>query len=526
VALRDKIKTKGDPGKLSYSDVGEIGLTYLPYVADVTQNNIMQGLGGNEFGPNQIMRRGQMAALMVKTTQEGWFEYGSGKFISGSLSASDSVAGVISITKADGVQAAKMMDTGAVFYRDSQPSSLAQFKIGEAVMAITTPGGKVRYLEGAAPTTNTDPVTQTELSGKVSDRALTGNSSLKIRDAGNQEKSYPLDTVITITDGVNARDLSNVTDGTYVKVKIKNNSIHHIRILSSEEVTGEVTSIIPGYFTIKTESGLSRIFSLNSSEMKILKGGSWLAFSELKSGDRVKVTSAAGEALEIALTTLNLDKAEIRTVDPYYRLISISDSNFNRKEYEVDLQALIRKGNRTIPINDLKVGDEVSIKVGDNGKVTQIVMDDNSLLTLYGTVTDLWVGSYPRIYIDSIKYTIPSGIPINRNGSSISLKDIMLGSRVKFKLDNYNAVYSIEITDDQNITVEGLVTGISLASRKITLELQNRLEYTLPLTSDCIIYDQTYTTSSQLRLEDVSRGWSVKAYLSGGGVKELKVVSR
>ncbi|KJR97392.1 MAG: hypothetical protein VR68_12785 [Peptococcaceae bacterium BRH_c4a] len=447
VALGNKIKTKGDPGKLSYTDTREIDPTYLPYVADVTQNNIMQGLGNNEFGPGQIMRRGQMAALMVKTTQEGWFEYGSGKFINGSLSASDSIAGVISITKADGVQAARLIDTGAVFYRDSQPSSLAQFKIGEAVTAITGPGGKVRYLEGADPSAKTDPITETELTGKISDRALTGNSALKIRDIGLQEKTYPLDPVITITDGVNARDMSNVTDGTYVRVKIKNNSIQNIRILSPEEIAGTITTIIPGYLTIKTDSGPGRIFSVNSGEIKIVKGGGRLAYSGLKSGDRVKIIAASGEALEVTAQdfTPSSSSVRIRAVDAFYGFIYVMNDNGDRREYEVEINAPITKRGERIKIEDLKSGDSAILKVGENGKVYEIEITNDQYATLEGEVTDVSESS-GTITIKQVN-GLSFALPVDRNCSCrdlttsqpLSLGGIRSGWAVRISLYNGKA---------------------------------------------------------------------------------------
>lgn len=526
VALRDKIKTKGDPSKLSYTDTGEIGLTYLPYVADVTQNNIMQGLGGNEFGPNQIMKRGQMAALMVKTTQEGWFEYGSGKIISGSLSASDSVAGVVSITKTDGVQMPKLVDTGAVFYKDSKPSSLAQFKVGEAVTAITGPGGKIRYLEGAAPSAKTDPITETELTGKISNRALTGNSSLKIRDSGFQEKTYPLDPVITITDGVNARDMSNVTDGTYVRVKIKNNSIQNIRILSSEEVTGAVTTIIPGYLTIKTDSGSSRIFSVNSGEMKIVKGGSRLAYSELKSGDRVKVISASGEALEVAVTqdyTPSSSSVQIRAVDAFYGFIYVMNNNGGRREYEVEINALITKRGEIIRIEDLKSGDSAILKVGENGKVYEIQVEETDLAEVSGKVTDLWPEGDPQIYIEGTKYSIASYVKVTKSGNNATLRDIMIGSRVTLKHNNYIASV-IEITNDQYATLEGKVTDVSESSGTITIKQVNGLSFTLPVDRNCSYRD--LTTSQSLYLGGIRSGWAVRISLYNGKAEEIKVTSK
>lgn len=527
VALRDKLKVKGDHQKLTYTDTADINPAYLPYVADVSQNNIMQGIENNQFGPDQIMKRGQMAALMVKTVQEGWFAYGSDKIISGTISTLDSTAGVLAITRADGTHTPRLIDANAVFFKDSKPSSLAGFKIGDPVMAILGSNSKVRYLDGSGtPAAGADITAAAEITGKIVDRSLTGDSSLKLRNLDFKETVYPLSQVVTITDGVNAGSLSNLTDGTYVKVKINNDSIHYIKILQAEEVAGEVNSIIPGYFTIKTDSGNSRIFSVRPDDLKIVRSGSRLDFSSLRNGERVKVTVVSGEAREITLVAFNPDKTEVRAVDPFFRLLSVTDDNFIRKEFEVELRASIRKGTRQIALNDLKPGDSVSIKVGGNGKVYDIYMEDTSLPSIYGTVTDVWAGGYPRIYVDSVRYIIDSGIPITKSGASVSLRDIMLGTRVKIRVNDYNNVVSIEIVDDKNITVEGIVTGTDLTGKKITVEQSSRLEYTLPVNSNFKIYDQTVSSTTSTRLEDIRRGWGVKLHLNNGGIEEIRIVSR
>lgn len=527
VALRDKLKVKGDPQKLSYTDTAEISPTYLPYVADVTQNNIMQGIENNQFGPSQIMKRGQMAALMVRTVQEDWFSYGSERIISGSISTLDSTAGVISITMADGTRISRLIDTKAVFFRNSKPSSIAGFKTGDRVTAILGSNDKVKHLESPGKAAGSTGMTaETEIAGKIVDRSVTGDSSLKLRNIDFKETVYPLARVVTITDGTGAGGISDLADGTHVIVRVNNNSIHYVKILQPDEVTGEINSIIPGYFTVKTDYGNSRIFSVNTAGMKIARGESRLEFSELKNGDRVKVTAVSGEAREITLITFNPDKTEIRSIDPFYRLIALTDDNFIRKEFEVELRASIKKGAQPISINDLKPGDIVGIKVGGNGKIYEILMEDSSLPAVYGTVTDVWLGSYPRIYVNSIKYIMDHGVPVTRNGVSVSLRDIMLGTRVLTKVNNHSNVVSVEIVDDKNITVEGMVVGTDLTGKRITIEQSHRLEFTLPANRNYKIHDQTANYAGSTRLEDIKLGWGVKLQLKNGGIEEIRIVSR
>ncbi|MFZ5647845.1 MAG: S-layer homology domain-containing protein [Bacillota bacterium] len=530
VALRDKLKVKGDPQKLTYSDLADINTTYLPYVADVTQNNIMKGMEANKFGPDYIMNRGMMAALMVKTVQDGWFSYGSDRIINGSLALVDSTAGVISLKKQDGAQIPKLVDAKTILIKDSKPGSLADFKIGDQVTAITDSTGKVRYLEGSgSAVADAGSTSESDLTGKVIDRVLTGSSWLKIRDTAYQEKSYPLAAVVTITDGTGARDLSSITDNTYVKVKVKNNSIYYIRVLQSEEVTGEVTGITSSYITVRPDSGSSRIFNVRPDNLKIARGSSRLSFSELKNGDRVKLVSASGEAVEIAIltgTTPSGMEAEVRTVDSFYRMITLLDDNMNRKEYEVEINAVIEKGNDRVRLDSLKQGDRVRVKFGSNGKITEIIASGEDVRSVSGDVTGLKTGSSPRIYVDSKRYEIGQNARITRDGDSIDLDDIMIGAEVQLGLDEDDIVTRIEVTDDEDIVVEGEVTDVGKDDDKITIEQSNGLKFTLRVDSDCEFRDYVSSSSSVSELDDIRYGWDVKLYLENGRVKEIRIVDK
>ncbi len=529
LALRDKLRVVGDVQKLSFTDTQEILPDYRQYVADVTQNNIMQGLENNRFGPNEVLKRGQMAALLVKAVQDGWFQYGAANIVTGPLAAIDSSAGVLKISG----DTLRPVDPGAVFYRDSKQVSMDDFRVGDAVTAITWTGGKVKYLEAAAgtgiPATPPADTQYLEVTGKIVDRALTGNLALKIRDSGQRDHLYPLDTVVSITEGTSSRDLSYLVDGQYVTVRVKNNVIQFIKMLPSENIEGEVTSILPGYFTIKTHAGTNRIFMVKSADLRITKGSLQLPFTDLKTGHQVRVFSVSGEAREINLLESITTKTQIRTVDPFYRIISVLDDTGARREYEVEVRALIKQGDEYLRIEDLKRGDEVTLKVGTNGKITEILLEDPNLPTVSGKVTDIWYGNYPRIYIDHIKYEIAGYAIATRDGRDISLKDIIVGSIVKVKLqfkENRDIVTGIEVLDDRNITVEGTVTGVDADLDKITVEQQSRLEFTFPVERDCIFVDQTLSTSNVRYLEDVQKGWNTKLYLRGGKVTEIRVTSR
>ncbi|MHB8918539.1 MAG: S-layer homology domain-containing protein, partial [Desulfocucumaceae bacterium] len=273
VALRDKFSVEGDVQKLTYADTKEIPADFQKYVANVTQNNIMQGLENNRFGPNDTMKRGQMAALMARTVMDGWFAYGGVNLIKGSLETVESATGALRIAG----DSLRLVDSKTGLYKGSKKASLTDFRVGDSVIGIAGPEPRFKYLELTGDTgTPGIPVTtpaETELSGRIVDRAITGGSALKIRDSAYRDHLYVLSTAVTITDGTSSRNLSYLADGQYVTVRVKDNIIQSVRTLAPTETEGEIVSINTGFLAIKTSSsGDARLFTISSPDFKITSG--------------------------------------------------------------------------------------------------------------------------------------------------------------------------------------------------------------------------------------------------------------
>ncbi len=520
LALQHKLKIKGDVQKLSYSDSAGISPHYRQYVADVTQNNIMQGTGNNEFGPGEVMKRGQMAALMAKTVQDGWFDYGGGRMATGTLTAVDSGSGILTIAKSDGTLIFRLVNTKTVYCRDAKLSSLGDFRVGDPVLAVTGGGGQIKYLEYAP-----SPEDQySSLTGRIVDRSLAGSGALKIRDISRKVHLLELFTVVTVTDGAGGADRSYLTEGRFVEAKVKDNAIHSIRMLPSEETEGEVTGVFGGHFTIKTSAGGSRLFSVKSGSLNIAKGGGILPYADLKAGDRVKVISVLGEVLEITVLNATVE-GEVRTVDAQYRMVTVL-SNSTRREYEVEAGAVITKGGGSIAVDALGQGDRIAFKVGEGGKIYEINVLGSNARTLSGKVTDLQTAGAPRIFIGPVRHYVDPAAAVTRDGGGMALKDIIIGAEATLYLDRHNTVTGIEITNDRNITAEGAITAANADGSRITIEQNNGHRFTLNVDGACAFRDFTPSPATLRGLADIRAGWTVSLSLTEGRVVSVRVIEK
>ncbi|NTW04864.1 MAG: S-layer homology domain-containing protein [Peptococcaceae bacterium] len=526
LALKDKLKVVGDPQKLTFTDSAQISPDYKQFVANVTQNGIMQGITATEFGPNDKMKRGQMAALMFKTAQDNWFTFRNANIITGTISSIDSTTGLVTITKADGTQVFRPTSSQTAYFLDSESGSLADFSIGDPVLAVTSDSGYINYLENTSgSTTETPTATEEIITGKIIEQGTNDGQTLKIQDSAYQTHQYPLATAVVITSSTGNKDLSLLTNNQYVTLKIVNDEIQRIELLDSQTWEGTVSNVFSNQFVIRTSSGSSQIFIANESKLKILSGTSKLSFSSLKTGDIVKVTSVSGEAREVIAQSVD-NEAEVRTIDSFYFMITLRFADGTRKEFEVETNASITKDDDRIRLAELETDDEIIFQLDSNGKISDIIVDEERSGDISGVVTDLTLGSTNRIYIDSERYILDEDVEVTLDGDEIDLEDIMIGAEVDLELNSRDDVIGIDVFNDTDITVEGILVDVNTARERITIEQSNDQEFTINVDEDCTFRDSTSSGADVSELGDLEEDWEIRITLEDGVAQTIRVLDK
>ncbi|MHB1042667.1 MAG: hypothetical protein ACYC0Q_07505, partial [Eubacteriales bacterium] len=218
---------------------------------------------------------------------------------------------------------------------------------------------------------------------------------------------------------------------------------------------------------------------------------------------------------------------EIRNIDTSGTLhITVQDDNGDDQEYEVDdsVDVYNRDGDR-IDFDELDDGEYVSLELDSDDVVTRIEVTEEDNVS--GTVTYLKTGSSPRIRVDEDgggenSYYIDSSARYYLDGSRISLSEIPVGCEVELTLES-SKVTRIDITEYEDITVEGEITSVSASRERVTIRQDSGNEFTYTLGSGNRLSDDDGST---LDLSDLIEGWKVKIVLRSGEIYRLDVTSK
>ncbi|KJS14518.1 MAG: hypothetical protein VR69_17525 [Peptococcaceae bacterium BRH_c4b] len=389
------LNIKGDPAKLTYADNSTILELYKPYVAAVTEKNIMSGLGENKFGSNQSMKRGQMAALMAKVSRDGWFKYGADRLISGTVVSLDSTSGLLVLKKTDGTSVQKNLTSKPAIFKDGKLAGLADIKYDTpVVVGMNETETQFQYVEILeAPVSNTQTPDYT-VTGKVVTAPGAVGSSITIAGGTSSEKSYTLTTGVVVKDSTETTSLAAVTAGKYVTTQIKDSQIYSIQILSTVSTWGTIASVDSGSLKMSDGSGGSYTYTVKSGETIISGGAGSISLSDLKAGDKVKVTSSLGQVLEIDVSgedrfSGNYVEGEITGL----RLgssprITVEDEDGDIETYDITNDTEITRDGDDIYKEDIMIGAEVKVKFdGDNALEIEVTNDED--ITVKGEVTSV-----------------------------------------------------------------------------------------------------------------------------------------
>lgn len=421
----------------------------------------------------------------------------------------------LGLTALDGTQltrpvlsSVKVLDQGS----EKEVSSLGK---GDYV-EIKVADNKIIAISSLATSTLTGTVTTVRSSG------------LSVRsDAGDiTDLEVTGDVIVTKNDSV--RTFSDIKEGNRVEVSILDNKVLRITILSAPTLEGTIREIITiGTSLITISGGNGDIHDyVVEGDAEVIQNGSRLRFDDLRVGDQIRLELNSRNRIsyiEMTGNSSNKLTGEVREVDTTGTWgITLRDDDGNIRDYVVDNNVETKRNGSYLRFEALNIGDYVKLELNSRDQVNYVETVERNSSTFSGTIADLAINGSPWLKINksdgtNSRYSIADTYDFNKNGSSLRLRDIVIGSEVQVQVAG-GKVSRLSVTNDSDIKIVGEVTTINTDIKKIFIQQISGNEFSYYLTDSAILKDDI---GRSISLGDVSVGWNVELVLSGGQVSRL-----
>lgn len=522
-----------DSSEMEFIDADQIPADYRDGVAAVVKSGIMQGLPGNVFKPNDNINRAQIAVLMSKIVELGYADPCPARRASGTVASIDLNSRVITLDS-----------VGSIFYVDDCEFFLdgisllpEGLKSGDQVDIIMDENQHAIYINarrqgnGQSYTGNGQ-----SYNGAVSSiLTISGQYWLGIVGDDGQEITRMVADGVKVNKSGSSVDVSTLSKGQYIEIRVLDNIITEINFLASPSfLRGEIKDLDTAGtlgITIRDDEGETAEYVV-VDDVEVIMAGDDISFDDLEEGETVWLElNSKGSVFYIKVLESNTKQVEgkIKDLDTIGSLgISIRCDNGDTEEYVVDDDVEVKRDGDDIDFDDLEEGEFVELKMDSRDRVFFIeAIDEYSVIK--GTVNDLITDSSPkkiRIKKSSgakSQYDIARNVDYYREGRSIDLEDIVIGSEVDVRVDDDKRAIRIEVTNDEDITIEGTVVYVSERDNKIKIEQVSGYRFTYNFARKPVLKDKDGDSIDLEDLEDIDDDSEVTIILKNGKVSSLKV---
>ena len=356
-------------------------------------------------------------------------------------------------------------------------------------------------------------------------------SEITIRDVYGYINTYTLDEDVDVIIDGDSEGLGDLNTGDKVRLELNSrNYVTDIEVLDSNksDLEGKIRALdTTGTYgiTIRNSDGDKLTYNV-VEDVEVYKGSKQLDFDELKIGDEVRLELDSDdwvdeiEVLDYGESDL---EGEIRALDTTGTYgITIRNSEGDKFTYKVVEDVEVYKGSRQLDFDELAIGDEVRLELDSDDWVDEIEVLDSDQSTEEGVISGLRTGSSPRLWLtnsdgDEERYDISDDVECSKDGDSIDLEEIVIGSEAEIEIED-DEVVTIEITNDEDITVQGEIINVRVSSERIQIEQSSGNQFTYYLEDGAILRDRD---GDRIDLEDVEEGWDVELRLRDGQIYRL-----
>ncbi|WP_134220244.1 S-layer homology domain-containing protein, partial [Pelotomaculum sp. FP] len=410
---------------------------------------------------------------------------------------------------------------GTKITRSAPSSVMVNDPSGQMSLAGLSAGKYIEMMLEDNQITSINVLSTSTVKGKVTD---VESSILTITSGGSRMELEVPGGVAVLKDN-SAVSYDTIAVNNEVEVAVYGQKAIKIVILRDTSPEGTIEELDGGEITIRDVYGYINTYTLDEDVEVIIDGDSE-GLGDLNEGDKVRLElNSRNYVTDIEVLDSNKSdlEGEIRDLDTTGTYgITIRNSDGDKFTYKVVEDVDVNKGSRQLDFDELETGDEVRLELDSDDWVDEIEVLDSDQSTEEGVISGLRTGSSPRLSLtnsdgDEERYEISDDVDCSKEGDSIDLEEIVIGSEAEIEIED-DEVVTIEITDDEDITIEGEIIDVRVSSERIQIEQSSGNQFTYYLEDGAILRD---SDGDSIDLEDVEEGWDVELRLRDGQIYRL-----
>ena len=374
-------------------------------------------------------------------------------------------------------------------------------------------------LDKENPTTPTTPEVTGGITGTVSKVVPKNNGTGEtyvLLEVNGKTTFYTANLTTKVTDSKGqALNLENVKVGEKVNITVaKENGVELIKTIQLLNSTGGSTPTTPDTDTKPTDGenqnsgestseqeatsylgdveniGRSGSISISTSQgtvtyltgdtCEVLYDGQSLKLDELQIGDRVRIYVENYKIVKINV----LSRAEAQATEAEFVKVTNKVTSYNmtllegtkEKTVEVDKEATIKRNGKRATIEDLRVGDKLTLTM--EGKVVVGIEATSEESSFVGTVESIIISNTPQLIVRSkgelktVNITTNTDLYDSTSKSDVSLREVLLGSKVEVLTESKEAVSVVVKEKSTEISYKGTVQYVGPSAKYIDVVVE------------------------------------------------------
>lgn len=256
-------------------------------------------------------------------------------------------------------------------WEGSASRSLNYILVGMKVELSLNSGGDVYRINVSSSSSDSFTV-----EGQVVDVWTSGTKRIAIRKYDGRKVTYYLDNYVLVKESGSSRDLDDINAGMDVKLTLDNTEVTRIDIYGSSYVEGVVTYVRTSdteRIVIEKTNGIEESYYIDD-DVSVKENNHTRDLEDVDEGMKVRLNLDSDDrVVRIQIISVDYIQGEvtyIRTTGT--KRIEIKKSNGREEGFYLNDGVLVREGNSTRHLDDVRTGMDVQLNLDSDSQVTRI----------------------------------------------------------------------------------------------------------------------------------------------------------